>query len=116
MPSIHSKPPMPAFFAVAASCLSRTPTPAVDFLADDLVPRELAAREIRDHTRNAAVAHEEIRAAAHHYERDVLVVAVAHEFAKPSSVSGSTQNCAGPPTRIVYAAKAVRRDGSRRGP
>jgi hypothetical protein len=67
----------------------------VDFL-------EVAAVWMSNDTADAAVAHEKIRTSSDNEQRQMFICGKSESVpAKACSVRGSTQNCAGPPTRSV---------------
>ena len=63
---------------------------------------EFTAARMNHHTANSAVAHEQIRTATNDEERqDFRAGKSESDSANAASLRGSTQNCAGPPTRSV---------------
>ena len=73
-----------------------------DFVSGDFDLVEIAAARMNDHAANSAIAHEQIRTATNDEERKIFAPAKTDQLArKLSSLRGSTQNCAGPPTRSV---------------
>ena len=71
-----------------------------DFIAVDRMAGELPFGKIGHHPGTPPSRTKQIRAPADHHEGMSSSEQNCAKSAKPSSVSGTAQNCAGPPTRI----------------
>ena len=102
IPSIHSSPPSASRFAGVGNFFQFRADTGRDFVSVHFDLVEIAAARMNNHAANSAIAHEQIRAAPDDKERQIFASAKTNQLGQMlSPLRGSTQNCAGPPTRNV---------------